>query len=161
MSRLIISMTAMTALVASLGACDQPGQTEAQKETKATEQAANARSEAEQRAQAAQTEADEKIAAARADFAKVREDYLHSRRLDLVTLDTNIMNLESKARALAGKAKVDLDAEIGSILTQRDVFVHHMSALDTEVAATWDTSKANLDKEWDALRNKVDHANHE
>ena len=98
MSRLIISMTAMTALLASLGACDQPGQTEAQKETKATEQAATARTEAEQRAQTAQTEADEKIAAARADFAKVREDYLHGKRLDLVTLDTNIMNLNHRSR---------------------------------------------------------------
>ena len=153
-------MTAMTALLASLAGCDQPGQTEAQKETKATEQAVNARNQAEQQAQNAQAEADEKIAAARADFARVREDYLHTKRLDLVTLDTKIMNLESKARALTGKAKLALDDEISNILTQRDVLVHHMTALDTEVAATWDTGKANLEKEWDALRNDVDRADH-
>jgi vacuolar-type H+-ATPase subunit H len=159
MSRLIISMTAMTALLASLMACDPPGQTEAQKETKATEQAVNARSEAEQRAQNAQAEADKEIAAARADFAKAREEYLHSKRLDLVSLDTKIMNLESKAQIATGKAKANLDAEIAKILTQRDVFVHHMSGLETEVAAAWDTAKANLEKEWDALRSTVDHAN--
>lgn len=153
-------MTAMTALLASLAGCDQPGQTEAQKETKATEQAVNARNQAEQQAQNAQAEADEKIAAARADFARVREDYLHTKRLDLVTLDTKIIDLESKARTLTGKAKLELDGEISNILTQRDVFVHHMTALDTEVAATWDMGKANLEKEWDALRNDVDHADH-
>jgi vacuolar-type H+-ATPase subunit H len=159
MSRLIVSMTAMTALLASLGGCDQPGQTEAQKETKATEQAVNARNQAEQQAQNAQAEADEKIAAARADFAKAREDYLHNKRLDLVALDTKIMNLESKAQASTGKAKATLDAEIAKILTERDVFVHHMSGLETEVAATWDTAKANLENEWNALRSTVEHAN--
>jgi vacuolar-type H+-ATPase subunit H len=159
MARLIISMTAMTALLASLAACDQPGQTEAQKETKATEQATNARNEAQQRADNAQLQADKDIANARADFAKVREDYLHTKRLDLVSLDTTIMNVESKARVATGATKANLDKQISSILTERDVFVHHMMALDTEVAATWDSAKTNLDKEWDALRAQVDHAN--
>jgi vacuolar-type H+-ATPase subunit H len=158
MARPIVSLTAMTAILALLGACDQPGQTEAQKENKASEQALNARNEAEQRAQNAQVEADKEIAAARADFAKAREDYLHTKRLDLVSLDTKIMNLESKARTLAGKARTDLDARIETILTERDTFVHHMTAIDTNVAATWDSAKANLDKEWDALRSSVDHA---
>lgn len=157
MARVIVSWAAMTAILASLGGCDQPGQTEAQKENRASEQAVNARNEAEQRAQNAQVEADRQIAAARADFAKTREDYLHTKRLDLVSLDTKIMNLESKAKTVAGKAKTDLDARIETILTERDNFVHHMSALDATVAASWDSATANLDKEWDALKSNVDH----
>jgi vacuolar-type H+-ATPase subunit H len=158
MARLIVSLTAMTAILASLGACDQPGQTEAQKENKASEQALSVKNEAEQRAQNAQVEADKEIAAARADFARAREDYLHTKRLDLVSLDTKIMNLESKTRTLSGKGKTDLDARIGAILTERDTFVQHMTAVDTNVAGAWDSAKANLDKEWEALRSNVDHA---
>jgi hypothetical protein len=157
MLRPIVSLTALTALFASLGACEQPGQTERQKETNASEQAVNARSEAEQRAQNAQLEADKQITTARADFARTREDYLHSKRLDLVSLDSKIMDIESKTRTLTGKARTDLDAHIAEVLAQRDVFVRHMSALDGEVAATWDSAKANLDKEWDALKTSVDH----
>jgi hypothetical protein len=157
MLRPIVSWTTMTALLASLGACEQPGQAERQKETIASEQAVNARSEAEQRAQSAQIEADKQIATARADFARTREDYLHGKRLDLVSLDSKIMDIESRARSLTGKARTDLDARIGEVLSQRDAFVRHMSALDSEVAATWDAAKANLDKEWDALKASVDH----
>jgi vacuolar-type H+-ATPase subunit H len=159
MMRPIVSSTALITLVASFWACEPPGQTEAQKETKANEQALNARSEAEQRAQNAQAEADKDIASARASFAKTREDYLHTKRLDLVSLDTKIMDLEAKTRTMTGKAKSDLDVRIGAILAQRDTFVHHMTELDTDVPATWDAAKANLDKEWDALRTSVDRTN--
>jgi Protein of unknown function (DUF1697) len=85
--------------------------------------------------------------------------YLHGKRLDLVSLDSKIMDIESRTRTLTGKGRADLDARIGEVLSQRDAFVRHMSALDSEEAATWDSAKANLDKEWDALRNSVDHAN--
>ena len=159
MIRPIASWTATAALCACFVACEQPGQTERQKETKATEQAMSARSEAEQSAQNAQAAADKQIAAARADFAKAREDYLHGKRLDLITLDSKVLDLESKARTTRNaKAKGDLEARLPSIRAQREAFVRHLEALENESAATWDVTKANLDKAWQNLKDEVDKA---
>jgi hypothetical protein len=153
-----MAFTAIASLLISLGACDPPGLTEQQKETKASDEATNARNQAEQQSQNAQAAADKDIASARADFEKTRENYLHDKRLDLVTLDTKIMDLEAKARTLSVKARSDLDARLSAVLAQRDAFVRNMGALETEVGATWDSSKANLDKEWNSLKAALDDA---
>jgi hypothetical protein len=159
MIRPIASFAATAALCACALACEQPGQTERQKETKAAEQAMSARTEAEQNAQNAQAAADKQIAAARTDFAKAREDYLHGRRQDLIKLDGEVFDLESKARtAKNAKTKADLDACLPAIRAQREAFVRHMQALERESAATWDAARASLEKEWDTLRDAVNKA---
>jgi hypothetical protein len=154
----ITSFTAITLLAASLVACEKPGVTEQQKETKANEQAAAARNEAEQKTQGAQATADKDIAAARADFAKAREDYMHSRRIDLEDLDRKIAELEAKEKTATGKTKTDLDARLPAIRAQRDAFARHLQGMNTATPATWDGAKMNLDKEWDALKSAADSA---
>jgi hypothetical protein len=142
----------------SFVACDKPGATEQQKEDKASERAANARSEAEQQAQSAQAVAAKDIAAARAEFEKNREDYRHSRRVDLADLDKKIVDLEADTRTATGKEKANLEVRLPAIRAKRDAFVRDMQALDNAMAATWDAAKANLDQEWDALKTAVDKA---
>jgi hypothetical protein len=139
-------------------ACDKPGATERQREEQATQQAAQGRTEAQQQSQNAQAEAEKNIAAARADFEKTREDYRHSRTTDLSDLDKQVAELEAKAEAATGKTKADLDVKLPVIHAQRDAFVRDMQALDRASSATWDQSKANLDREWDALKDAVDKA---
>jgi septal ring factor EnvC (AmiA/AmiB activator) len=158
MVRHITSFTAVTLLAASLVACEKQGVTEQQKETKASEQAANARNEAEQKAQGAQATAERDIAAARADFAKAREDYMHSKRVDLEELDRKITDLEAKEKTAMGKTKADLDARLPAIRAQRDAFARHLQSMNNATPATWDGAKASLDKEWDSLKSTVDGA---
>jgi len=158
MTRHIASFTVIALLFGLSVACDKPGVTEQQQESKANEQAAKTRGEAEQQTQSAQAKAERDIAQARADFDKSREDYLHSRRVDLDDLDKTIADLEAKAKIDKGKAKTELDSRLPAIRAQRDTFARHMQALGTATVDTWDTAKANLDKEWEALKSAVHSA---
>jgi hypothetical protein len=158
MIRRIAPFTAIALLSASFVACDKPGVTEQQKETKASEQAANATNEAERQVQSAQAAAERDIARARADFDKSREDYLHGRRLDLDDLDKRVADLEAKSKTATGKTEAGYDARLPALRAQRDAFVHHLQALASSTAATWDEAKASLDKEWDALKTAADNA---
>jgi flagellar motility protein MotE (MotC chaperone) len=158
MTRHIAPSFAIALLSVSVVACDKPGVTEQQKETKATEQAANAANEAERQAQSAQAAAERDIAKARADFDKAREDYLHGRRLDLDDLDKRIADLEAKVKTATGKTKAEYDARLPAVRAQRDAFARHMQGLASSTAATWDQAKANLDKEWDTLKTAVENA---
>lgn len=158
MSHHVASFTLIALLSASAFACDKPGVTEQQKETKASEQAANARNEAEQKAQGSQAAAERDIAAARADFEKARADYTHGRQRELIDLDRKIVDLDTNARTKSGKTKAELASRLPSIHAQRDAFARHMQALDTATPSTWDADRANLDKEWDSLKAAVDGA---
>jgi hypothetical protein len=151
---MVASSAASIALSALLFACEQPGHAEQQKEMQATDQVANT----SQQTQNAQAEANKEIVSARTDFAKTREDYLHEKRMDLLSLDQRVFDLETKAQTATGKARADLTAHLPGIRTERDEFARHMDALNNETAATWDASKANLDKEWDGLKSAVDNA---
>jgi hypothetical protein len=158
MSHHVASFTLFALLSASAFACDKPGVTEQQRETKANEQAANSRNEAERQAQGSQATAERDIAAARADFEKARADYMHGRQRDLIDVDKKIVDLDTNARPKTGKTKAELDTRLPSIHAQRDAFARHMQALDTATPSTWDADRANLDKEWDSLKTAVDSA---
>ena len=158
MRRHAIPFALVALLSASLFACDKPGATEQQKEDKANEQAANARNEAMQKAESAQASAQKDIAAAQVQFEKSREDYRHSRRIDLADVDKKVVDLETEQRTATGKTKANLAANVPAIRAQRDAYVRDRQALDAAAPATWDSAKANLDKEWDALKEAVDHA---
>ncbi|MDP9151812.1 MAG: hypothetical protein M3O36_17965 [Myxococcota bacterium] len=138
--------------------CDKPGATEQQKEMRASEQAAEARNQANSKAEGAQASADKDIAAARNDFEKTREDYRHSRRIDVADMDKKIADLQAEQRTATGKRKADLDANLPSLRAQREAFVRDMQSLDMATASSWDSAKANLDREWDALKAAVDKA---
>jgi Na+-translocating ferredoxin:NAD+ oxidoreductase RnfG subunit len=158
MRRHIVPFTVIALLSASLLACDKPGATEQQKEDKANEQAANARTEAMKNSQTAQASAEKDIAAAQAQFEKSREDYRHTRRVDLADLDKKVVDLEAEQRTATGKTKANLAANVPAIRVQRDAYVRDLQALDTAAPATWDSARANLDKKWETLKEAVDHA---
>lgn len=154
--------TAPIAMIALLSvsslACDKPGVSERQKETNASEEARNAANEAQRHMQSAQAEAEKTISTARADFETTREDYLHRRRLDLIELDAKIANIDANARTATSNTKADVQARLSAIGAQRTAFAHHLQTLDTATGATWDSSRASLDEEWDALKKAVDDA---
>jgi hypothetical protein len=156
MNRTIASLFVMAVVSPALVACEKPGQAEKRAETTAHQELANARTEAEQQAQNAQAAANRDIAAAKTTFAKAREEYVHERRLELIALDSHILDLESKARSATGKAKVDIESRLPAIRAQREAFLKHLEALEAEVATTWDADKASLEKEWDSLKSAVD-----
>jgi hypothetical protein len=158
MRRHIVPFTVVTLLSALLFACDKPGATERQKEGTANEQAANARNEAMQKAQSAQASAEKDIAAAQAQFEKSREEYGHARRMDLADLDKKVADLEAEQRTATGKTKMNLAANVPPIRARREAYVRDLQALDTAAPATWDSARANLDKEWEALKQAVDNA---
>ncbi len=138
--------------------CDKPGATEQQKEMRANEQAAETRNQADRKSEGAQASAEKDIAAARTDFEKNREDYRHSRRMDLVNVDKTIAELQAEQRTATGKRKADLDANVPALRAQREGFVRDMQSLDLATGSSWDSAKANLDREWDTFKAAVDKA---
>lgn len=132
-------------------ACDKSG-TEAQRE------ADKAQAEANTKTTGAQVEADKKIADVQKDFSKTREDYRHDVQTKLDDLDKKISDLDAKAKKETGNTKAKLDANLPSLHTQRAAFGKDFASLQTDTAATWDASKARIDKEWTALKDAVDKA---
>ena len=157
MARSVASLTGVALLCALAVACDKPGVTEQQKENRAIDQNAQAQGQTEQQFQNAQANAEKQVAAARVDFEKAREDYLHDKRTDLADLDEKIANMDANEKTATGKKKAQLDAQLPGIRAQRDAFARHMQSLSVTPPSAWDESKANLDKEWDALKNAVDN----
>ncbi|HEX3345144.1 MAG TPA: hypothetical protein VHS09_11260, partial [Polyangiaceae bacterium] len=102
-------------LAASVAACQKPGQKEENAEGVANRQAEEVQNEAAQKVAAAQAEADEKIAAARADFDKAREDYRHSKQVDIDNLNQKISDLDAEEKTATGKTKSELDAQLPNI----------------------------------------------
>ncbi len=158
MARSVASFTRITLLCALAAACDKPGVAEQQKENRASDQTAQTNNQTEVQIENAQSKAEKQIAAARADFDKTREDYLHDKRTDLADLDERIANMDADAKTAKGKKKADLDARLPQIRAQRDAYARHMQSLSVTPPSAWDDAKANLDKEWDALKNAVDNS---
>lgn len=132
-------------------ACDKSA-TEAQRE------ADNAQAQANTKTTSAQVEADKKIADAQKAFAKTREDYRHDTQTKLDDLDKKIADLDAKRLKATGATRAKLDANLPNIHRERDAFAKEFGGLETETAATWDASKARLDKSWSALKDAVDKA---
>jgi hypothetical protein len=152
MKRILAPLTLIAALSVLTSACEKAGATEEQRELRANERAAAARNQAEQNAAAAQAEADKEIAAAQTEFAKTRENYRHSRWMDIADLDKKMVDLEAREQTTSGKTRADLAAVLPTIRAKRDRFVRDMQTLDSVTGVTWDAAKSNLDKEWDGLK---------
>jgi hypothetical protein len=127
-------------------------------QAEANDKSGAAMKEATEKVDNAQAEADEKIAAARADFMKLREDYRHTTTTNLVDLDHKVADLATKASQATGKQKVDRDANLKVIYASREAFNRDYQSLDAAAAATWDSAKTRLDKEWTDLKALVDKA---
>jgi hypothetical protein len=152
------TLTLSALLSASLLMCQKPGAEEQTAEGRANKQAEETQSEAVNKVNAAQAAADQKIAAARADFEKAREDYRHSRQGDIDSLSQKIADLDAEDKTATGKTRASLDANLPAIHAQRDAFVNDLRGMQLASPATWDGAKARLDGEWDALNKAVGNA---
>jgi 23S rRNA maturation-related 3'-5' exoribonuclease YhaM len=108
--------------------------------------------------QSAQQDEDKKIADARADFIRLREDYRHTTTVNLIELDHHVDDLGAKAKLSIGKTKTNLDAALMQIRIDRGVFETDYKALETTTPGLWDGARAHLDTEWAHLKALVDHA---
>jgi hypothetical protein len=114
--------------------------------------------EADQKVKSVREEEATKVAAAQADFLKLREDYRHTTTTNLVELDRRVVDLEAKAKTSTGKARTDLDASLKQIRSDRSTFDADWKLLEGATASTWDDAKAHLDTEWTHLKGLVDRA---
>ena len=143
-------------------ACEKTG-TETQEkaneaQNKANVEITNAVVEANEKAKQAQAEADKAIATAQAAFSTAREDYRHRVQSDIDALNRQLDDLDAKAKTATGTKRTDLRATIPALRSQRDAFVANFQSLGNASAATWDATKAHLDKEWADLKAAVDKA---
>ncbi len=139
-------------------ACDKPGVEEQQKEQRAAQDNADQQQRAARESASAQADMNDKVASARADFERTREDFRRDKQTDLDELDAKIASLENKERAATGKAKADLDAKLPNIRAERAAFGADLRNVDATTAATWDDTRARVDKEWDSLKSTVNDA---
>jgi HdeA/HdeB family protein len=98
------------------------------------------------------------VGAVPSNSAKALEDYRHQKQTDLRSLDKSITDLEAKEKIAASNAKMDLDRLLPALKVRRDAFMNDLRAIDATGAATWDSTKARLDKEWDDLKAATDKA---
>src|ERR1051325_192706 len=127
-------------------------------QTEADQKIAEANRQANERITEAKAEADKKTAEAQAAFTKLREDYRHQVTTNLADLDKKIADLESKSMTEKGAKKTALDAKIADIKASREAFLAEYHSIETASAANWDDGKKRVDKSWDELEAKVDHA---
>lgn len=127
-------------------------------ENEAKQEIAEARADADEKAREAHAEAAEEIADATAKFQKLREEFRHDTTENLVELDKDVHELEAKAMKATGKEKAELDAKLSEIRARRAAFVNDYKSIETASAATWDATKARLEREWSELKELVDRA---
>jgi hypothetical protein len=146
----------------TLGTACNTARDQQQKANEAQAEADRKIADATQKANAqineAQADADKKKADAQANFDKLREDYRHDVNVKLADLDKKIADLEAKAKTEPPKKRAELDAKLTDIHASREAFANEYRGLETASAATWDDTKKRLDKSWNDLEAKVNHA---
>lgn len=113
---------------------------------------------AEEEVQEARAEADRKVADARQDFAKIREDYRHDVRQNLVKLDREIGELSAKIRTAADQKKTDMQARLDDVRIKRAAFEAKLEELEKASASAWDQLRTEVDKQWADLKDLVDQS---
>lgn len=103
--------------------------------------------------QAAQT-LDTTQAFAQEQVASYKESLLE--RVDGV--ETEIEMLESRAQALAGDAKEEIEAAIDDLRTRKDALVRRVRDAQADSQQAWTDLRAGLDRGWEELKNGVDEA---
>ena len=106
----------------------------------------NAQEQAQVEITNAQVKADEKVAEARNDFDKTREDYRHTMQSNLDALDKNLSNMDAKALKATGAKKVELTDKATTLRAQRDAFAADVRGLDNATAATLDATKIHMEQ---------------
>ena len=151
---------ATLATVLVLAACEKSGKDTQEKVDNAQAQAqteiTNAQIQANDKTNAAQAKADQKIAEAQSDFEKTREDFRHTMQSNLDSLDKQLADLGAQTLTATGTKKVDLTNKASSLRVQRETFAADVKSLDSATAATWDATKARVEKEWSSIKSTTD-----
>lgn len=156
--RSIFATAALSAAVFFVS-CDKAAQVEKQAnkaQAQATAAINHATQEAEQKAHQAQAEADKKIAEAQASFVKLREEFHRATTTNLAALDEKLSQLETKTKKAKAKQRKTLDGHLKQIRASREAFLEDFRSLENTTAATWDETKARLDRQWAALMSLLD-----
>jgi F0F1-type ATP synthase membrane subunit b/b' len=152
--------TLATVFVLGAAACEKSGKDTQQQVDNAQAQAqteiTNAQVQASDKANAAQAKADEKITAAENDFDKTREDYRHTMQSNLDSLDKKISDLDAKVSKTTGDKKVELTNKASTLRAERGTFAADVTSLGATPAASWDATKARVDKEWSDIKSSSD-----
>jgi hypothetical protein len=143
------TFSTLAMIVLGASACEKSG-----KETQ--EKVDNAQAQSQVEITNAEVKADEKVAEARNDFDKTREDFRHSMQSNLDALDKNLSDMDAKAMKATGTKKVELSNKATKLRAQRDVFAADVRAIGDTTAATWDATKARIDKEWSNIKSSSD-----
>ena len=138
-----------TVFVFGAAACEKSG-----KDTQ--QEVDNAQAQAQTEITNAQVKANEKTAEAERDFEKSREDYRHTMESNLDSLDKKISDLDAKVVKSTGDKKVEAGNKVSTLRAQRGAFAADVKSLDTTPAATWDATKARVDKEWSDIKSASD-----
>ena len=149
-----------TVLVLGAAACEKSGKETQEQVDNAQAQAqteiTNAQVQANDKANAARAKAEEKINAAENDFLKAREDYRHTMQSNLDSLDKKISDLDAKVMKTTGDKKVELGNKASTLRAERTAFANDVKSLETTPAATWDATKAHVEKEWSDIKSASD-----
>ena len=149
MNRSIATLATIVVLGVAASACEKSG-----KETQ--QEVDNAQATAQTEITNAKIKAEEKTNEAERDFDKTRDEYRHDMQSNLASLDKKIADLDAKVAKNTGNKKVELANKVGTLRTERTSFAEDVKSLDTATAATWDATKARLDKEWSDIKSTSD-----
>jgi len=146
-----------TAVLWNVG-CDKPGAAEQQKENTAVQQYQQAEQGAAQQSAVAQAEMQDKVAAAKEDFAKTRDGYSHDRQQALKGIDDQMSKLELRAQSAANTTRARLEQTLATLRVERSTFASDVHAIDNVAATDWDQFKNKVDGEYDTLKKNLDAA---
>ena len=151
-----LAFTLLAAAVVTPACDDKQSAEQAQNEADKAKAKASAdalKSQAE--ADKAQAEADAKKAELNAAFMKTQADYRAAKDKDLVDIDRSIADMRASAATATGAAKVEDDRLLADVTTRREAVRTGFTSMTTGTAATWDATKASLDKAMDDLKAAV------
>lgn len=139
--------------VAALVGCNKSDQQDAERVQR----------EAGEKAQKAQLEANEKISEARREAEKAANDAAQERskaRVELQkevdSVDRKISYLKERAATVKGTAKKNADVAQSETETRRATLRERFRKLETETGAAWDSAKAEVERDINALKSSVD-----
>jgi hypothetical protein len=145
-----LSLTLSVPIACDKAVDDQVKTTGAQVKAANEINAANEKAAEEDRAAKASEE--KTIAAADANFAKLRADYR-------TETQTRLGDLDRKVTALDKRSTAGVDARLAAIHTQRTQFDTDFAALGSATESTWDAQKAALDKKLSDMNALADQSN--
>lgn len=153
----VVGIGLVTLTLVAVG-CDTPGQENVAKREQAQTELTQAQAEAKRKVDTAQSETTQKVQKANADFQMTVSVYRVGKQKDLADIDKSIADLNAAATTATGKKKADLDGALPAIRAQREALAKMWKTLDDATPASFDATRANIDKSYDDLKTSLRHA---